>query len=105
MQNVKHVLGRYVIADRPMTEDEWIRERGALSGQGPVSARLRLPRIQPEDLIPVKNSLGLVEGATENTAVVQALIDNLIERGLDPTVWLTGNPPHQGKASTRQLGR
>ena len=30
--------------------------------------------------------LGLVEGATENTAVVQALIDNLIERGLDPTV-------------------
>src|SRR5271166_150109 len=29
---------------------------------------------------------GLVEGATENPAVVQALIDNLIERGLDPTV-------------------
>jgi len=27
---------------------------------------------------------GLVEGATENAAVVQALIDNLIERGLDP---------------------
>ena len=33
-----------------------------------------------------KHPLGLVEGATENTAVVQALIDNLIERGLDPTV-------------------
>jgi hypothetical protein len=30
-----------------------------------------------------KHPLGLVEGATENTAVVQALIDNLIERGLD----------------------
>jgi hypothetical protein len=28
----------------------------------------------------------LIEGATENTAVVQALIDNLIERGLDPKV-------------------
>ena len=33
-----------------------------------------------------KHPLGLVEGATENAAVVQALIDNLIERGLDPTV-------------------
>jgi putative transposase len=33
-----------------------------------------------------KHPLGLVEEATENTAVVQALIDNLIERGLDPTV-------------------
>jgi putative transposase len=29
-----------------------------------------------------KHPLGLVEGATENTAVLQALIDNLIERGL-----------------------
>lgn len=33
-----------------------------------------------------KHPLGLVEGATENVAVVQALIDNLIERGLDPKV-------------------
>ena len=33
-----------------------------------------------------KHPLGLVEGATENAALVQALIDNLIERGLDPTV-------------------
>ena len=33
-----------------------------------------------------KHPLGLVEGATENAAVVQALIDNLIERGLDPGV-------------------
>ena len=31
-----------------------------------------------------KHPLGLVEGATENAATVQALIDNLIERGLDP---------------------
>ncbi len=28
-----------------------------------------------------KQQLGLIEGATENAAVVQALIDNLIERG------------------------
>ena len=33
-----------------------------------------------------KHPLALVEGATENAAVVQALIDNLIERGLDPNV-------------------
>jgi transposase-like protein len=33
-----------------------------------------------------KHPLGLVEGATENATVVQALIDNLIERGLDPKV-------------------
>jgi putative transposase len=30
-----------------------------------------------------KHPLALVEGATENAAVVQALVDNLIERGLD----------------------
>jgi transposase-like protein len=34
----------------------------------------------------VKHPLGLIEGATENAAVVQALLDNLIERGLDPTI-------------------
>jgi len=33
-----------------------------------------------------KHPLGLIEGATENAAVVQALLDNLIERGLDPKV-------------------
>jgi putative transposase len=33
-----------------------------------------------------KHPLGLAEGATENAATVQALIDNLIERGLDPAV-------------------
>ena len=30
--------------------------------------------------------LGVIEGATENAAVVQALLDNLPARGLDPTV-------------------
>ncbi len=30
-----------------------------------------------------KHPLGVIEGATENTATVQALLDNLIERGLD----------------------
>src|ERR1700694_4750685 len=34
----------------------------------------------------VKHPLGLIEGATENAAVVQALIDNLVARGLDPAM-------------------
>ena len=33
-----------------------------------------------------KHPLGVIEGATENTAVVQALLDDLVERGLDPAV-------------------
>jgi putative transposase len=33
-----------------------------------------------------KHPLGLVEGATENAATVQALIDNLVERGLNPAM-------------------
>ena len=33
-----------------------------------------------------KHPLGLAEGATENAATVQALIDNLVERGFDPAV-------------------
>ena len=33
-----------------------------------------------------KHPLGVVEGATENAATVQSLLDNLIERGLDPEV-------------------
>jgi putative transposase len=32
-----------------------------------------------------KHPLGVIEGATENTAVVQALLDNLVARGIDPT--------------------
>ena len=33
-----------------------------------------------------KHPLGVIEGATENAAVVQALLDNLVGRGLDPAV-------------------
>jgi hypothetical protein len=50
----------------------------------------------PEDIVLIgaigidgrgdKHILGLVEGATENAAAAQALLDNLIERGLDPKV-------------------
>jgi putative transposase len=33
-----------------------------------------------------KHPLGVVEGASENAAVAQALLDNLLERGLDPKI-------------------
>ena len=33
-----------------------------------------------------KHPLGVIEGATENAAVCQALLDNLVDRGLDPGV-------------------
>jgi putative transposase len=33
-----------------------------------------------------KHPLGVIEGATENAAVAQALLDNLVGRGLDPTI-------------------
>jgi len=33
-----------------------------------------------------KHPLGVIEGATENAAVCQALLDNLVGRGLDPNV-------------------
>jgi putative transposase len=40
------------------------------------------------DSVGDKRPLAVIEGTTENTAVAQALLDNLIERGLDPKVWL-----------------
>ena len=33
-----------------------------------------------------KHPLGVIEGASENAAVAQALLDNLVGRGLDPAV-------------------
>jgi len=55
-----------------------------------------------------KHPLGLVEGATENAATVQALLDNLVERGLDPAgVWLfiIDGAKALSKAIRRTFGR
>jgi hypothetical protein len=30
VQNVEHVMGKYIISDRPMTEEEWARERATV---------------------------------------------------------------------------
>ena len=53
-------------------------------------------------------SLGLIEGATENSAVVQALIDNLVARGLDPAVprlFIIDGAKALSKAIRRSFGR
>ena len=52
----------------------------------PISEHLVLVAALGIDSEGVKHPLGLMEGATEHSAVVQALIDDLIERGLDPAV-------------------
>jgi hypothetical protein len=30
VQQMEHVLGKYIISDKPMTEEEWIRERATV---------------------------------------------------------------------------
>ena len=55
-----------------------------------------------------KHPLGLVEGATENAAVVQALLDDLVGRGLDPGVcrlFLVDGAKALSKAIRRSFGR
>src|SRR5947207_9374423 len=56
----------------------------------------------------VKHPLGLIEGATENAAVVQALIDNLVARGVDPAVprlFIIDGSKALSKAIRRSFGR
>ncbi len=55
-----------------------------------------------------KHPLGLVEGATENAAVVQALLDDLVQRGLDPAVprlFIIDGSKALSKAIRRSFGR
>jgi len=55
-----------------------------------------------------KHPLGIVEGATENATTVQALLDNLIERGLDPGVprlFIIDGSKALSKAIRRTFGR
>ena len=60
------------------------------------------------DAMGEKHPLGLVEGATENAATVQALLDNLVERGLDPAVvrlFIIDGAKALSKAIRRTFGR
>jgi hypothetical protein len=36
VQNVEHAIGKYIISDRPMTEEEWARERATVIDETPV---------------------------------------------------------------------
>jgi putative transposase len=56
----------------------------------------------------IKHPLALIEGATENAAVAQALIDDLIERGLDPVVprlFIIDGSKALSRAIRRSFGR
>jgi len=56
----------------------------------------------------IKHPLGLMEGATEHSTVVQALLDDLIERGLDPAVprlFIIDGSKALAKAIRRSFGR
>jgi len=55
-----------------------------------------------------KHPLALIEGATENASVAQALIDDLIERGLDPAVprlFIIDGSKALSRAIRRSFGR
>ena len=55
-------------------------DRRTASGRSPIDDR----RAVGIERFGGKHPLGVIEGATENTATVQERLDNLIERGLDP---------------------
>ena len=60
------------------------------------------------DALGIKHPLALIEGATENTAVAQALIDDLIVRGLDPAVprlFIIDGSKALARAIRRSFGR
>ncbi len=37
VQNVDHAIGKYIISDRPMTEEEWARERATVIDDEPAA--------------------------------------------------------------------
>lgn len=89
----KSAASRRFVALSAAKLNEWMSSD--LSGLDLLAIQIDGLRIK-EDLVLVaavgidgegeKHPLAVMEGATENTAVVQALLDNLIERGLDPEI-------------------
>jgi hypothetical protein len=45
VQNVEHVLGKYIISDRPMTEEEWAAERATVIDEQAVEESPVLPNL------------------------------------------------------------
>jgi hypothetical protein len=50
VQNIEHSLGRYVISDKPMTEEQWIKERAVLIDAEATDAT---PALEDNSLSPV----------------------------------------------------
>jgi hypothetical protein len=42
VQNVDHVLGKYIISDRPMTEEQWAAERATVIDEKALEIEPRL---------------------------------------------------------------
>jgi hypothetical protein len=45
VQNVEHVLGKYIISDRPMTEEDWAAERATVIDEQAVEESPFLPNL------------------------------------------------------------
>jgi hypothetical protein len=47
VQNVDHVLGKYIISDRPMTEEQWAAERATIIDETVVEEPAGFPLASP----------------------------------------------------------
>jgi hypothetical protein len=52
VQNVEHAIGKYIISDKPMTEEEWARERATVIDEKAVEQF----GLEPHKLPPPKKS-------------------------------------------------
>ena len=50
VQNIEHAIGKYIISDRPMTEEEWIRERATVIDGEATDVAPALPKSGDEFL-------------------------------------------------------
>ena len=111
----KSAASRHFVALSGARLREWLA--ADLSGLDPlvvqidgihISEHLVLVAAIGIDAQGIKHPLALIEGATENTAVAQALIDDLIARGLDPAVprlFIIDGSKALSRAIRRSFGR
>ena len=111
----KSAASRHFVALSGARLREWLA--ADLSGLDPlvvqidgihISEHLVLVAAIGIDALGIKHPLALIEGATENTAVAQALIDDLIARGLDPAVprlFIIDGSKALSRAIRRSFGR
>jgi hypothetical protein len=49
VQNVEHVMGKYIISDKVLSEEEWARERATVIDEKPLE---QLPALTSSSLFP-----------------------------------------------------